>query len=53
MQEGNPTILPNIEGQNITPSVVLFPSTDAGEEPLGYINTAESEQNKGDAGYAK
>lgn len=34
MQDGNPTILPNIEGQNITPSVVLFPSTDAGEEPL-------------------
>lgn len=34
MQDGKPTILPNIEGQNITPSVVLFPSTDAGEEPL-------------------
>lgn len=34
MQDGKPTILPNVEGQNITPSVVLFPSTDAGEEPL-------------------
>lgn len=34
MQDGKPTILPNIEGQNITPSVVLFPSTDSGEEPL-------------------
>ena len=34
MQDGKPTILPNIEGQNITPSVVLFPPTDANEEPL-------------------
>lgn len=34
MQDGQPTILPNVEGQNITPSVVLFPSTDANEEPL-------------------
>ena len=34
MQDGKPTILPNVEGQNITPSVVLFPSTDAGEEPI-------------------
>ena len=34
MQDGKPTILPNVEGQNITPSVVLFPPTDAGEEPL-------------------
>lgn len=34
MQDGQPTIIPNVEGQNITPSVVLFPSTDSGEEPL-------------------
>lgn len=34
MQDGKPVILPNVEGQNITPSVVLFPSTDCGEEPL-------------------
>ena len=34
MQDGNPTILPNVEGQNITPSVVMLPPTDAGEEPL-------------------
>ena len=34
MQDGNPVILPSVEGQNITPSVVLFPSTDCEEEPL-------------------
>ncbi len=34
MQDGKPMILPNVEGQNITPSVVLFPSTECGEEPL-------------------
>ncbi len=34
MQDGKPKIIPNVEGQNITPSVVLFPSADCGEEPL-------------------
>ena len=33
--DGKPIILPNSEGQNITPSVVLFPETNGnGEEPL-------------------
>lgn len=32
--EGIPEILPNSEGKNTTPSVVLFPDTDGGEEPL-------------------
>ena len=33
--DGTPTILPNSEGQNITPSVVLFPDIDKGlDEPL-------------------
>lgn len=33
--DGKPTILPNSEGQNITPSVVLFPDTNSGaDEPL-------------------
>lgn len=34
MEDENPVILPSVEGQNITPSVVLFPSTDGEEEPL-------------------
>ena len=34
MQDGEPVILPNVEGQNITPSVVLFSATDSNEEPL-------------------
>lgn len=34
MQNDKPVILPNIEGQNTTPSVVLFPTTDGEEEPL-------------------
>ncbi len=34
-EDGKPVILPNIEGQNITPSVVLFPDADSGsDEPL-------------------
>lgn len=34
-QEGKPSILPNVEGQNITPSVVLFPDAESGsDEPL-------------------
>ena len=33
--DGKPVILPNSEGQNITPSVVLFPETSGGaDEPL-------------------
>lgn len=33
--DGKPTILPNSEGQNITPSVVLFPDVSNGlDEPL-------------------
>lgn len=32
--DGKPIILSNSEGQNITPSVVLFPATNSGEEPL-------------------
>ena len=33
--DGKPSILPNIEGQNITPSVVLFPDASSGmDEPL-------------------
>ncbi len=33
--DGKPAILPNIEGQNITPSVVLFPDAASGsDEPL-------------------
>lgn len=33
--DGKPAILPNSEGQNITPSVVLFPDVGAGyDEPL-------------------
>lgn len=33
--DGSPVILPNIEGQNITPSVVLFPDAASGnDEPL-------------------
>lgn len=33
--DGSPMILPNSEGQNITPSVVLFPDTSGGaDEPL-------------------
>lgn len=32
--DGKPMILPNSEGQNITPSVVLFPETGGGDEPL-------------------
>ena len=33
--DGKPVILPNSEGQNITPSVVLFPeTTGGGDEPL-------------------
>ncbi len=31
---GKPEIIPNSEGQNITPSVVLFPETKSGEEPM-------------------
>lgn len=34
MRDGKPIIIPNIEGQNITPSVVMFPSTSENEEPL-------------------
>ena len=34
-EDGKPAILPNIEGQNITPSVVLFPDAASGsDEPL-------------------
>lgn len=34
-EDGSPAILPNIEGQNITPSVVLFPDAASGtDEPL-------------------
>ena len=34
-EDGKPSILPNIEGQNITPSVVLFPDAASGsDEPL-------------------
>ena len=34
-EDGTPVILPNIEGQNITPSVVLFPDSSSGaDEPL-------------------
>lgn len=34
-EDGTPTILPNVEGQNITPSVVLFPDASNGsDEPL-------------------
>jgi len=32
--DGKPVILPNSEGSNITPSVVLFPETGSGDEPL-------------------
>lgn len=32
--EGKPEILPNSEGKNTTPSVVMFPDTNGGEEPL-------------------
>lgn len=33
--DGKPAILPNVEGQNITASVVLFPDSNSGsEEPL-------------------
>lgn len=32
--DGKPAILPNSEGTNITPSVVLFPETGSGDEPL-------------------
>ena len=31
---GKPEILMNSEGQNITPSVVLFPETNSGDEPM-------------------
>ena len=34
MQDGKPMILPNVEGQNITPSVVMFPSGGSADEPL-------------------
>ena len=32
--DGKSAILPNSEGSNITPSVVLFPETGSGDEPL-------------------
>jgi len=32
--DGKPKILSNSEGSNITPSVVFFPETDSGDEPL-------------------
>lgn len=34
-EDGKPVIIPNVEGQNITPSVVLFPDASSGaDEPL-------------------
>ena len=33
-EAGIPEILPNSEGKNTTPSVVLFPETDSIDEPL-------------------
>ena len=32
--EGHPEIVPNSEGKNTTPSVVMFPDTNGEEEPL-------------------
>ena len=47
-EDGKPAILPNIEGQNITPSVVLFPDAASGsDEPLVGDMAKHSERTDG------